>query len=169
MRQRHNTSSLSTSSRDQHDERKANEPPSRRTQKIDHDVILSWIQPQDITNKIGEGSFGNVFSGIDDQGREVAVKVLGEEQRALARRSSAVRESMAKMFGAEIAVLSRLDHPNIVRLHGFGKFIFNCYSRFIIQFILTLSLFFPLLFLSLCKNVVRIYNRWLTAPCARVR
>ena len=128
MRQRHNTSSLSTSSRDQHDERKANEPPSRRTQKIDHDVILSWIQPQDNTNKLGEGSFGSVFSGKDDQGREIAVKVLGQEQRALARGNPSVRESMAKMFGAEIAVLSRLDHPNIVRLHGFGKFIFNCLS-----------------------------------------
>ena len=128
MRQRHNTSSLSTSSRDQHDERKANEPSSRRTQKIDHDVILSWIQPQDNTNKLGEGSFGSVFSGKDDQGREIAVKVLGQEQRALARGNPSVRESMAKMFGAEIAVLSRLDHPNIVRLHGFGKFIFNCLS-----------------------------------------
>ena len=123
--------SFSTSSRDHRGESKTNEPTSHRTQKFNHDLILSWIQPQDNTNKLGEGSFGSVFSGKDDQGREVAVKVLGQEQRALARGNSSVRESMAKMFGAEIAVLSRLDHPNIVRLHGFGKFVFNCviYSR----------------------------------------
>ena len=117
-------SSFSTPLSDHRGESKNNEPTSRRTQKINHDLILSWIKPQDNTNKLGEGSFGSVFSGKDDQGREIAVKVLGQEQRALARGNPSVRESMAKMFGAEIAVLSRLDHPNIVGLHGFGKFIF---------------------------------------------
>jgi serine/threonine protein kinase len=115
--------SFSTSSRDHHDERETNERPSRRTQKFNHETILSWIQPQNSTNKIGEGSFGTVFRGKDSQGRDIAVKVLGEEQRELALSNRAFRENMAQMFGAEIAVLSRLDHPNIVQLHGFGKFV----------------------------------------------
>ena len=115
--------SFSTSSRDHHDERETNERPSRRTQKFNHETILSWIQPQNSTNKIGEGSFGTVFRGKDSQGRDIAVKVLGEEQRELALINRAFRENMAQMFGAEIAVLSRLDHPNIVQLHGFGKFV----------------------------------------------
>eukprot|EP00250_Pteridium_aquilinum_P019360 c24399_g1_i1 orf=731-3622(-) len=56
-------------------------------------------------NVIGEGGFGRVYSGTLDDGMKVAVKVLKRDQGG-------------KEFTAEVEMLSRLHHRNLVRLIG---------------------------------------------------
>lgn len=56
-------------------------------------------------NVIGEGGFGRVYSGLLDDGTKVAVKVL-------------TRDQGGKEFIAEVEMLSRLHHRNVVKLIG---------------------------------------------------
>ncbi|KAK2983808.1 hypothetical protein RJ640_008484, partial [Escallonia rubra] len=56
---------------------------------------------------LGEGGFGLVYSGILDDGRNVAVKVLKREDQQGSRE-----------FLAEVEMLSRLHHKNLVKLIG---------------------------------------------------
>ncbi|KAF3513254.1 hypothetical protein F2Q69_00008355 [Brassica cretica] len=59
-------------------------------------------------NKIGEGGFGAVFKGVLSDGRIVAVKQLSSKSRQGNRE-----------FLNEIGAISCLQHPNLVKLHGF--------------------------------------------------
>eukprot|EP00250_Pteridium_aquilinum_P019029 c24262_g1_i1 orf=980-4132(+) len=58
-------------------------------------------------NVIGEGGFGRVYSGILDDGTKVAVKVLTRDD-----------QHGGKEFIAEVEMLSRLHHRNLVKLIG---------------------------------------------------
>ncbi|CAL9192461.1 unnamed protein product, partial [Musa hybrid cultivar] len=60
-----------------------------------------------LTNKVGEGGFGSVYKGKLKDGKIVAVKVLSSESR------QGVPE-----FLNEIAVISGIEHENLVSLHG---------------------------------------------------
>ncbi|XP_010478344.1 PREDICTED: probable LRR receptor-like serine/threonine-protein kinase RFK1 [Camelina sativa] len=60
------------------------------------------------TNKIGEGGFGPVFKGVLADGRVVAVKQLSSKSRQGNRE-----------FLNEIGAISCLQHPYLVKLHGF--------------------------------------------------
>lgn len=61
----------------------------------------------DFSRIIGEGGFGVVYRGILDNGREVAVKVLKRDDQHGGRE-----------FLAEVEMLSRLHHRNLVKLIG---------------------------------------------------
>ncbi|XP_038899985.1 receptor-like serine/threonine-protein kinase ALE2 [Benincasa hispida] len=61
----------------------------------------------DTARILGEGGFGIVYSGSLDDGREVAVKVLKRHNQ------HGIRE-----FLAEVEMLSRLHHRNLVKLIG---------------------------------------------------
>ncbi|GMQ08337.1 hypothetical protein CsSME_00052111 [Camellia sinensis var. sinensis] len=61
----------------------------------------------DASRILGEGGFGLVYSGILDDGRKVAVKVLKRDDQ------QGTRE-----FLAEVEMLSRLHHRNLVKLIG---------------------------------------------------
>ncbi|KAJ9568472.1 hypothetical protein OSB04_004438 [Centaurea solstitialis] len=56
---------------------------------------------------LGEGGFGVVYSGVLEDGRKVAVKVLKRDDRQGSRE-----------FLAEVEMLSRLHHRNLVKLFG---------------------------------------------------
>jgi serine/threonine protein kinase len=56
---------------------------------------------------LGQGGFGRVYHGTMDDGNEIAVKLLTREDR------SGDRE-----FIAEVEMLSRLHHRNLVKLIG---------------------------------------------------
>lgn len=56
---------------------------------------------------LGEGGFGLVYGGILDDGREVAMKVLKRDDKQGSRE-----------FLAEVEMLSRLHHRNLVKLIG---------------------------------------------------
>ncbi|XP_057978455.1 receptor-like serine/threonine-protein kinase ALE2 isoform X7 [Malania oleifera] len=61
----------------------------------------------DASRILGEGGFGLVYSGILDDGRRVAVKILKREDQQGSRE-----------FLAEVEMLSRLHHRNLVKLIG---------------------------------------------------
>ncbi|XP_011000800.1 PREDICTED: receptor-like serine/threonine-protein kinase ALE2 isoform X1 [Populus euphratica] len=61
----------------------------------------------DASRILGEGGFGLVYSGLLDDGREVAVKVLKRDDQHGGRE-----------FLAEVEMLSRLHHRNLVKLVG---------------------------------------------------
>lgn len=63
-----------------------------------------------LENKIGFGSFGVVYRGKLDDGREVAIK-RGQPQTIFQEKESA--------FDSELALLSRLHHKHLVSLVGF--------------------------------------------------
>lgn len=56
---------------------------------------------------LGEGGFGRVYSGLLEDGTEVAVKVLKR-----------VDQQGGREFLAEVEMLSRLHHRNLVKLIG---------------------------------------------------
>ncbi|KAK4765188.1 hypothetical protein SAY86_026278 [Trapa natans] len=67
--------------------------------------------------KIGDGGFGSVYLGRLSDGRSVAVKRL---HRHLPTAAAAVARALfAKSFCNEILILSSMDHPNLVKLHGY--------------------------------------------------
>ncbi|XP_062095691.1 probable LRR receptor-like serine/threonine-protein kinase At1g07650 isoform X2 [Humulus lupulus] len=61
----------------------------------------------DAANKIGEGGFGSVFKGVLLDGSIIAVKQLSSKS------NQGNRE-----FINEIGMISALQHPNLVKLHG---------------------------------------------------
>lgn len=58
---------------------------------------------------LGSGSFSKVKLGVDDQGKQYAVKMIEKEQL--------VREQMEEQLKREISVMKLLNHPHIVRLY----------------------------------------------------
>ncbi|XP_042497718.1 LEAF RUST 10 DISEASE-RESISTANCE LOCUS RECEPTOR-LIKE PROTEIN KINASE-like 1.5 [Macadamia integrifolia] len=66
----------------------------------------------DPRNKIGDGGFGSVYIGRLSDERTVAVKKLHRQQAMAAAAST-------KAFCNEILILSSINHPNLVKLHGY--------------------------------------------------
>ncbi|XP_057541926.1 LEAF RUST 10 DISEASE-RESISTANCE LOCUS RECEPTOR-LIKE PROTEIN KINASE-like 1.5 [Amaranthus tricolor] len=64
----------------------------------------------DPKRKIGDGGFGSVFLGHLIDGRTVAVKYLHRQGGKVVS---------TKSFCNEILILSSIDHPNLVKLHGY--------------------------------------------------
>ncbi|KAK6242211.1 hypothetical protein SCA6_007600 [Theobroma cacao] len=60
------------------------------------------------SKKIGKGSFGSVYYGKMKDGKEVAVKTMGDSSSHL-----------NKQFVTEVALLSRIHHRNLVPLIGY--------------------------------------------------
>jgi len=65
-----------------------------------------------VTSVVGQGGMGDVYSGYDEKlERKVALKVLNADQRL----DAAARERLLR----EARALSRLEHPNICRIHDY--------------------------------------------------
>ncbi|KAE8023354.1 hypothetical protein FH972_009062 [Carpinus fangiana] len=69
----------------------------------------------DPKRKIGDGGFGSVYLGQLYDGRIVAIKYLHKHHR----QAAAGRAFSTKSFCNEILILSSIDHPNLVKLHGY--------------------------------------------------
>lgn len=69
----------------------------------------------DPKRKIGDGGFGSVYLGQLHDARIVAVKYLHKHNQA----ASAGRAFSNKSFCNEILILSSMNHPNLVKLHGY--------------------------------------------------
>ena len=75
---------------------------------------IEWLGPYQIVGKLGRGGMGTVYEGVHrETGEPAAVKLLSA---ALAQ-----EEGFRVRFEAEIETLRKLNHPNIVRLFGFGE------------------------------------------------
>ncbi|URE14245.1 STYKc [Musa troglodytarum] len=73
-----------------------------------YEALAAATHNFDPKQKLGEGGFGSVFKGRLEDGREVAVKRLGWGSRQGARE-----------FMNEALLLSRVQHKNLVNLHGY--------------------------------------------------
>jgi len=69
--------------------------------------LLEATSSFDIANRIGKGTYGEVFRGIRRDGTDVAIKVLEMPDEA--------------GFEEEVCVLSKFRHPNLVILMGFAR------------------------------------------------
>ncbi|KAJ7953732.1 putative Kinase [Quillaja saponaria] len=69
----------------------------------------------DLKRKIGDGGFGSVYLAQLFDGRIVAVKYLHNHHPATA----AGQAFSNKSFCNEILILSSINHPNLVKLHGY--------------------------------------------------
>ncbi|XP_049365921.1 LEAF RUST 10 DISEASE-RESISTANCE LOCUS RECEPTOR-LIKE PROTEIN KINASE-like 1.5 [Solanum verrucosum] len=67
----------------------------------------------DHKRKLGDGGFGSVYLGNLDDGRLVAVKHLHKHS------PSGTKAFSTKSFCNEILILSSINHPNLVKLHGY--------------------------------------------------
>ncbi len=75
---------------------------------------IKRIGPFALVEKIGAGGMGVVFRATHgDSGKEVAVKVL-------APKSETSRRDVLR-FERELAILQKIQHPNIVRCYGGGR------------------------------------------------
>lgn len=66
-----------------------------------------------LLSSLGKGGFGEVYLALDDQEKQVAVKVLRQEL--------AEDEDARKRFFREVEVLTRLRHPNIIYIYDWGE------------------------------------------------
>ncbi|THG08951.1 hypothetical protein TEA_014526 [Camellia sinensis var. sinensis] len=69
--------------------------------------IIAATKNFDSANKIGEGGFGPVYKGLLSDGTEIAVKQLSSKSMQGNRE-----------FLNEVGMISCLQHPNLVNLHG---------------------------------------------------
>jgi len=75
---------------------------------------IEHLGPYRIGRKLGRGGMGTVYEGLQLETNEpAAIKILST--------SLAGDEGFRDRFKVEIETLRKLDHPNIVRLFGFGE------------------------------------------------
>ena len=75
---------------------------------------IEQLGPYRILRELGHGGMGTVYEGLNLQTDEpAAVKLLAAPL--------ALEEGFRERFEAEIETLRKLNHPNIVRLFGFGQ------------------------------------------------
>ncbi|XP_031093454.1 G-type lectin S-receptor-like serine/threonine-protein kinase At1g11300 [Ipomoea triloba] len=74
---------------------------------FDFEIIANATENFDPRNKLGQGGFGPVYKGKLEDGQEIAVKRL-----------SIYSGQGQEEFMNEVVVISKLQHRNLVRLHG---------------------------------------------------
>jgi eukaryotic-like serine/threonine-protein kinase len=75
---------------------------------------IQWLGPYKIVGKLGRGGMGTVYKAVHrETGESAAVKLLSP--------TLAEEQGFRVRFEAEIETLRMLNHPNIVRLFGFGQ------------------------------------------------
>lgn len=90
-------------------------PPTAEIEVEPEDELLgAKVGPCRLERLVGEGSYGRVYLGMHETlDRRVAVKIL---------RSTSLRRSAYDRFAREAAALSRIEHPNLVRLYEAGEY-----------------------------------------------
>ena len=71
------------------------------------------VERYQVTSKLGEGGMSEVWLGVDDEGRRVAIKLLTAQ--------NAGDSELAARFRREAEATRRLRHPNIVALEAVGQ------------------------------------------------
>ena len=85
-------------------------PPEVPTAGLPSEDLLTW-GPLTIVEKIGSGTYGDVYRALDPRlDRPVALKLLRRSERDLSHPESAVIE--------EARLMARVRHPNVVTVHG---------------------------------------------------
>ena len=77
-------------------------------------MLPTHLGPYRIERKVGRGGMGTVYAGVDEKtGETAAIKLLASD---MARHGD-----FRERFEGEIETLRKLNHPNIVRIFGFGE------------------------------------------------
>jgi len=72
-------------------------------------------RPYEVGSYVGSGTYGDVYRATEKlSGREMALKILKREWLS--------DDDTVRRFRREAAVLARLAHPNILRVHNFGRY-----------------------------------------------
>ncbi len=75
---------------------------------------IERLGPYKIERMLGRGGMGTVYAAVEEStGKPAAIKVLAPQLAA--------HEGFRERFEAEIESLKKLEHPNIVRLFGYGQ------------------------------------------------
>ena len=75
----------------------------------------SRIDRYELRDRVGEGGMGNVYRAVDTKiGRTVAVKVLVPPD------GRPLTDQLRERFLREVLAISRIDHPNVVKVHDYG-------------------------------------------------
>ena len=69
---------------------------------------------------LGQGTFGQVYRGVDAAGRAVAVKVISKRPRGV-RESAAQRAAREAAIRREFATQAGLRHPNVIEMLGLSE------------------------------------------------
>lgn len=72
------------------------------------------VGPYRVTRTLGHGGMGVVYEVVDEAGVNLALKII--EMRYIESGDG----SAGRRFSQEVAVLSQLEHPGIVRFYGYG-------------------------------------------------
>ncbi|MFN8533997.1 MAG: serine/threonine-protein kinase [Dehalococcoidia bacterium] len=79
------------------------------------DLVGKQIGSYQVTGLLGHGGMASVYRAVQPSlGREIAIKVMTEQQAAL-------DPQFAERFRREAAAIARLRHPNIVNVIDFGE------------------------------------------------
>jgi serine/threonine-protein kinase len=93
--------------------------------------LPNYIPGYEVFRKLGAGGMGAVYLARHrGDGREYAVKLMLPE--------SAASERAMRLFLREVSVLSKLDHPNVVRYHEMGSALGQFY--FVMEYVPSISL-----------------------------
>lgn len=102
------------------------------TIKYLEDARGRFINQYQITRVVGRGSFGMVYLAVDSEGQKYALKECSKRQLAKLNRSAFMRlrrqivsrgnepptpSEISSLITREIAVMKKLDHPNLVTLY----------------------------------------------------
>ena len=92
----------------------------KEARRGENGMKIERLGPYQIIRELGRGGMGTVYEGVHlETGEPTAVKLL-----AVALSDD---EGFRERFEAEIETLRKLNHPNIVRLFGFGQQDGLCY------------------------------------------
>ena len=81
---------------------------------VDSELTIKYIGRYRILGILGEGAFGRVYRGFDDElQRLVAIKIPNPDRLS--------QPDDAAAFLAEARTVASLDHPNIVPVHDLGR------------------------------------------------
>ncbi|KAH7829453.1 putative Calcium/calmodulin-dependent protein kinase kinase 1 [Monocercomonoides exilis] len=78
-----------------------------------------FVNQYEMRRKLGEGSFGTVWLCLDHQSepqKKVAMKILQKQRLANKKKGNDAMHSALANVKREIAIMKKLDHPNVVRL-----------------------------------------------------
>ncbi|KAJ4756581.1 Protein kinase family protein [Rhynchospora pubera] len=95
--------------------------PSSTVEQFPLSVLQKATDGFSESHKIGSGSFGSVYRAKLPDGRDVAIKRAVEPPSTSTSAAAMARhlDNRESAFISELALLSRVNHKNLVRLYGF--------------------------------------------------
>ncbi|KAK2948701.1 putative Calcium/calmodulin-dependent protein kinase kinase 2 [Blattamonas nauphoetae] len=87
--------------------------------RVNHKTGQEFINQYEIGGKLGQGAYGLVVKGENSENRsqKVAIKMLNKAQLIAKSGKAGAADSVLNALKREIAIMKKLDHPNVVKLY----------------------------------------------------